>query len=94
MGDISSTIYPVHGGLEDWSYGAGWDTNGGDATLFACYPYTYQLPSNFSQKLEDYTNIRSAIYIVETDGEKRPSERELGGRIMEMTPSGKYRVVP
>jgi len=52
------------------------------------------LPSNFSQKLEDYANVRSAIYIVETDGEKRPSERELGGRIMEMTPSGKYRVVP
>jgi hypothetical protein len=25
MGDISSTIYPVQGGLEDWGYGAGWD---------------------------------------------------------------------
>jgi hypothetical protein len=25
FGDISSTIYPVEGGLEDWAYGAGWD---------------------------------------------------------------------
>jgi hypothetical protein len=25
LGDISSTIYPVRGGLEDWAYGAGWD---------------------------------------------------------------------
>jgi len=25
FGDISSTIYPVNGGLEDWAYGAGWD---------------------------------------------------------------------
>jgi hypothetical protein len=25
FGDISSTIYPVNGGLEDWAYGGGWD---------------------------------------------------------------------
>lgn len=24
-GDISSTIYPVRGGFEDWAYGAGFD---------------------------------------------------------------------
>ena len=23
---MSSTVYPVRGGLEDWAYGAGWDT--------------------------------------------------------------------
>ena len=26
VGDISKTIYPVNGGLEDWAYGASWDT--------------------------------------------------------------------
>ena len=25
LGDLSSTIYPVNGGLEDWAYGASWD---------------------------------------------------------------------
>jgi hypothetical protein len=25
LGDMSSTVYPVGGGLEDWSYGASWD---------------------------------------------------------------------
>ena len=43
LGDISSTIYPVKGGLEDWAYGAGWDnsTSGGKSTLYQCLPYTY-----------------------------------------------------
>jgi hypothetical protein len=26
FGPISTTIYPVNGGLEDWAYAAGWDT--------------------------------------------------------------------
>ena len=25
LGDMSSTVYPVGGGLEDWAYGAAWD---------------------------------------------------------------------
>lgn len=25
LGDMSSTLYPVKGGMEDWAYGAGWD---------------------------------------------------------------------
>jgi len=24
-GDMTSVVYPVGGGLEDWAYGAGWD---------------------------------------------------------------------
>lgn len=33
FGDISSTIYPVNGGLEDWGYGGGWDEDQ-DATRY------------------------------------------------------------
>lgn len=44
FGDISSTIYPVNGGLEDWAYAAGWDYFGEDSTLLKCEPYTYVLP--------------------------------------------------
>ena len=43
MGDISSKIYPVSGGLEDWAYGAGWDYYGDSATNLHCEPYTYTL---------------------------------------------------
>ena len=25
LGDMTSTVYPVGGGMEDWGYGAGWD---------------------------------------------------------------------
>lgn len=38
MGDISSTIYPVNGGLEDWAYGAGWDFDGSEASILQCRP--------------------------------------------------------
>jgi len=42
FGDISSTIYPVNGGLEDWGYGAGWDEDH-DATRYDCKPRSYLL---------------------------------------------------
>jgi hypothetical protein len=32
LGDMTSVVYPVGGGLEDWAYGAGFDKNEG-ATL-------------------------------------------------------------
>lgn len=54
MGDISSTIYPVNGGLEDWAYAAGWDYFGGSTTINKCEPYTYELPKSFSQTKETY----------------------------------------
>lgn len=38
FGDISSTIYPVSGGLEDWGYGGGWDNTDPESTLFKCTP--------------------------------------------------------
>lgn len=38
FGDISSKIYPVSGGLEDWGYGAGWDRENEEATVFQCEP--------------------------------------------------------
>ena len=34
-GDMTSVVYPVGGGLEDWAYGAGWDFSE-DATLSEC----------------------------------------------------------
>ena len=94
MGDISSTIYPVKGGLEDWAYGAGWDYSGTDATLTNCNPSTYVLPENIQTNKEAYKNVRSAIYIVETDFSKRPSDKFLGSRQIYKTKEGKIRINP
>lgn len=82
MGDISSTIYPVNGGLEDWAYGAGWDYGDSDATLSKCTPQTYSLPSSIKLSKDAYKQVRAAIYIVETDGSKRPPENFLGTRMV------------
>jgi hypothetical protein len=49
---MSSTVYPVRGGLEDWAYGAGWDY-GHEATNLKCTPHTYILKNNELKK-EDY----------------------------------------
>lgn len=43
IGDMTSTVYPVRGGLEDWGYGAGWDVNDKQATNFVCTPKSYPL---------------------------------------------------
>ncbi len=43
---MTSVVYPVGGGLEDWAYGAGWDNSQG-AAIDICTPKTYPIPNNF-----------------------------------------------
>lgn len=33
VGDMSSTVYPVNGGMEDWAYAAGWDIYDSNAAM-------------------------------------------------------------
>ena len=40
LGDMTSTVYPVGGGMEDWAYGAGWDNKALDAGFYRCTPQT------------------------------------------------------
>jgi hypothetical protein len=85
FGDISSTIYPVNGGLEDWAYAAGWDyfnQQSNQATSLHCRPQTYALTPNTEQSQAAYEHVRSAIYIVETDNSKEPPEDLLGSRLI------------
>mmetsp|Transcript_34259 Transcript_34259/g.25327 ORF Transcript_34259/g.25327 Transcript_34259/m.25327 type:complete len:180 (-) Transcript_34259:927-1466(-) len=78
LGDMTSTVYPVNGGMEDWGYAAGWDF-GDDATILDCKPETYVL-NNVLQSKEAYAHIRSAVYLIETSNSKIPNESFLGGR--------------
>lgn len=92
FGDISSTIYPVGGGLEDWAYGAGWDYENNQATLLQCQPQTYVL-SGIHQSKADYETVRSAIYIIETDSRKKPEEQQLGSRLIAKDTSSKQTLI-
>ena len=33
LGDMTSTVYSVNGGMEDWAYGASWDSEA-DGTIY------------------------------------------------------------
>jgi hypothetical protein len=46
---MSSTVYPVGGGLEDWGYAAGWDYSKG-ATVGQCKPKYYPLDFEMSKE--------------------------------------------
>lgn len=80
LGDLSSTIYPVNGGLEDWAYGASWDNQDPDAAIpgSSCKPKTYPLEADLNY--DDASTVNSMIYIIETDNHKKPPEWTLGGR--------------
>ena len=60
---MSSTVYPVGGGLEDWGYAAGWDHSSG-ATVGQCQPKYY--PLDFEMSFELQSSVKSLIYLIET----------------------------
>ena len=79
LGDMSSTVYPVGGGLEDWGYGASWDQESG-ATIAQCKPEYY--PLTFDMSFESQKSVKSLIYLIETADQKKPPEWTLGGRYL------------
>jgi hypothetical protein len=80
VGDMTTTVYPVGGGMEDWAYGAGWD-RAKDATLSKCTPQTYLLSEKENKvSFKDSAHIRTAIYLIETSMNKLPRDYTLGCR--------------
>lgn len=67
VGDMTSTVYYVNGGFEDWAYGAGWD-HASDANVKRCKPTTYTLADDFMNS--DISHVRCAVYLIETDYSK------------------------
>lgn len=76
IGDMGKLVYPVHGGMEDWAYGAGW-TSGGN---IICTPDT--LGGYHSEIVRhrqgDEATKRAITYLVEMSSDKRPAENTLG----------------
>jgi hypothetical protein len=92
IGDMTSTVYPVGGGLEDWAYGAGFDKTEG-ATLSQCKPRTYSISDDFfSSETDEF--IRTAIYLIETDNHKNPDENSYGSRDITAERDGSVMIAP
>ena len=76
---MTSTVYPVGGSFEDWAYAAGWDI-GSNAAFTRCYPTVKQsLPTDFFTR-DSIEQVRSAVYLIETDYDKDPPKSKYGGR--------------
>ena len=72
---MNDLVYPVHGGMEDWGYGASWDT----AFVRPCNPRTYGgYPPARSSAYPDGA-ARAFTVLVETSDAKGPHPSTYGG---------------
>lgn len=71
-GNMGALVYPVHGGMEDWAYGASWS---GQAVQ--CKPSTF---GGYPRAKTEYSRgtHRCITYLVETSRSKAPAENTLG----------------
>jgi len=57
-------VYSVNGGLEDWSYAAGWENNiEGYSSVIDCNPSNSNYPDYLTSTFR--TNIRNMMYLIE-----------------------------
>jgi len=75
LGRINDLVYPVNGGMEDWSYGAGWEASPRPITV--CRPRTY---GGYDPKRTVYNpgSIAALVYLAEMDDFKTPPASTLG----------------
>jgi len=71
---MNDLVYPVHGGMEDWGYGASWDK----AYVRPCTP---RANGGYSSSKTVYGDgaARAFTVLVETSDAKRPADSTLGG---------------
>jgi hypothetical protein len=75
---MSSIVYPVTGGMEDWAYSGSWE---GDSVITQpCDPKTY---AGYDHEKTLYTKnykdaLKSIMFLLEISHSKNPSETELG----------------
>ena len=76
LGPMTDTVYPCYGAMEDWAYGASWDT-GSNAMHKTWSPSSY-LPFNKTEYFSNYSHIKPAIYLVEANNNKHPRQSRFG----------------
>lgn len=75
LAPITDAVYYVDGGMEDWSYGAGWEDSPSPITV--CKPKTY---GGYSESKTKYKkgSIATLVYLAEADDRKKPLTSQLG----------------
>jgi hypothetical protein len=73
LGRINDMVYPVLGGMEDWSYAAGWETD----PITPCKPETY---GGYNESRTKYAqgSVGTLVYLAEMDNYKTPPQNTLG----------------
>lgn len=64
VGTMNDVVYPVHGGLEDWAYGGGWDKQGQSICGV----------KNFNNS----EGLKQAFFLLETSDNKNPPISDYG----------------
>jgi len=85
VGTMNKLVYPVEGGLEDWSYAASWDK---ELVQTLCTPAKN---GGYNASLQPPTNsysLRMTTVLVETSNDKRPADNTLGTNQDAFTPRG------
>jgi hypothetical protein len=77
VGSMNDIVYPVHGGLEDWAYGGGWDIEGQSACGVKNFTNIEGLKQLFFL-LETHENKSPAPYLY---GDESEISSESGGLI-------------
>jgi len=83
VGTMNELVYPVEGGMEDWSYAASWDKD----RVVQCTPTTY---GGYPPERTTYGpgNLRTFNALVETSNDKTPQDADLGTDEDLLTPYG------
>lgn len=82
VGNMGKLVYPVHGGMEDWAYGASWS-----GLAVQCRPETL---GGYAPEKTVYSkgSNRIVTYLVETAMQKKPAEETLGDDSNMLTTGG------
>eukprot|EP00435_Cladocopium_sp_Y103_P041821 s2124_g11.t1 len=78
LGPINDLVYPVDGGMEDWSYAAGWEES--PRPISVCRPTTY---GGYAEDRTKYRrdSISTLVYLAEMDDFKTAPDKSLGHRL-------------
>lgn len=75
LGRINDMVYPVDGGMEDWSYAAGWEES--PKPISVCRPRTYGGYAS-SRTVYKKGSVACLVYLAEMDDLKTPPASTLG----------------
>lgn len=79
VGLLQDIVYDVHGGFEDWAYGASWDKKNINQTCASNTSFSSSVSAN-EIRYKDHSN-RAFIFLVEAGDSKVPSPGTLGNEL-------------